>query len=92
MAADEGREGVDLPWYKQAAAATGDCPTAIDEKGKLRGDRPRFLLALIGLGELLLDSDDPERAIDIASQIPPQLAKIPVRSLIEARLSSSRPD
>ena len=69
-----------------AAAITGDRKAAIDELEQLWADKPRFLLTPLALGELLLDSDQAERATEFVDRIRQQLPNDAAVPLLESRL------
>jgi Zn-dependent protease with chaperone function/tetratricopeptide (TPR) repeat protein len=58
-----------------AKALSGDRESAIQNLEQLWVDKPRFPLAALTLGELLLDSHQAERAIEIANQVAVQLPR-----------------
>jgi predicted Zn-dependent protease len=78
---------VHLLRYQQAIAdaVCGDPARAISALEQLWSDRPRFPLTALALGELLLDADRPERALEVAISAVPRLPHDPAVALLEAR-------
>lgn len=56
-----------------ARAVCGDRLTAILDLERLWHDKPRFPLAALTLGGLLLDADRPEQALEVARAVAPKL-------------------
>jgi len=73
--------------YNQALveAVCGDRDVAIDALEQLWNDKPRFPLTVLLLCELLLDSNRPDRAIELAKSVGPRLPGDPAVPLLEAR-------
>jgi predicted Zn-dependent protease len=73
--------------YQQAIAdaVCGNPARAIDALEQLWSEKPRFPLTALALGELLLDADRPERALEVAISAVPRLPHDPAVPLLEAR-------
>lgn len=74
--------------YNQAICheVCGDRATAIAVLEKLWADKPRFPLTALALAELLLDSNQPERAIELIRAVAPLLPNDPTVPLMEGRI------
>jgi Zn-dependent protease with chaperone function/Flp pilus assembly protein TadD len=73
--------------YQQAIAEAvcGRRAEAIAALERLWRDKPRFPLTALGLGELLLDADRPQRTIEVAASVARQLPHDPAVPVLEAR-------
>lgn len=73
--------------YNQALveAVCGDREAAIDALERLWSDKPRFPLTVLLLCELLLDSNRPDRAMELAKSVGPRLPDDPAVPIIEVR-------
>jgi Zn-dependent protease with chaperone function/Tfp pilus assembly protein PilF len=66
-------------------AVCGDVPAAIAELEQLRRERPGFPIAAITLSVLLLDADQPERALEIARDVARRLPDDALTHVLVAR-------
>ena len=73
--------------YNQAIAEAvlGNRDVAIGDLQRLWIEKPRFLLTAFALGDLLLDSDQAERAIETIQSVGPKLPKDSGVPLLESR-------
>jgi Zn-dependent protease with chaperone function/Tfp pilus assembly protein PilF len=67
-----------------ARAICGDRSAAIAEMDELWGDKPRFPLTALALSQLLLDADQPEKALDVAREVAKLLPRDPTPPFLEA--------
>jgi len=67
-----------------ARAICGDRSAAIAEMEQLWRDKPRFPLTALALSQLLLDADQPEKALDVARQVAKSLPRDPSPPFLEA--------
>jgi tetratricopeptide (TPR) repeat protein len=67
-----------------ARAICGDRAAAIAELEELWRDKPRFPLTALALSQLLLDADQPEKALEVARDVAKLLPRDPTPPFLEA--------